>query len=97
MKETIEEYVNRVNGYTGEEIDALIKEDKCPYEPERDENTPIGMYHCPICGEMVLAGVPHPRKPTTPYTDEWPEWDNGSDAFSMDDSYLDRTGAVKKS
>jgi hypothetical protein len=21
---------------------------------------PIGMFHCPECGEMVLAGVPHP-------------------------------------
>lgn len=21
---------------------------------------PIGMFHCPLCGEMVLAGMPHP-------------------------------------
>lgn len=21
---------------------------------------PIGMYHCPDCGAMVLAGLPHP-------------------------------------
>jgi hypothetical protein len=21
---------------------------------------PIGMFHCPICGEMVLACFPHP-------------------------------------
>jgi acetone carboxylase gamma subunit len=21
---------------------------------------PIGMFHCPECGEMVIAGIPHP-------------------------------------
>ena len=38
---------------------------------------------------------PPQDKPTTPYTIVWPEWDNGSDAFSMEDSYLDRTGCTK--
>jgi rubrerythrin len=29
---------------------------------EKPENThgPIGMYHCPDCGTMVLAGFEHP-------------------------------------
>jgi hypothetical protein len=36
------------------------------------------------------------EKPTTPYTEEWPEFDNGSDSFSMEDSWLDRTGTVKE-
>lgn len=29
---------------------------------EKPENTPgpIGMYHCPDCGAMVLAGYEHP-------------------------------------
>ena len=62
MKETHEEYVNRINNYTDEEIMELINNDKCPYEPERYTNVPIGMYHCPLCWEMVLAGMPHPRK-----------------------------------
>ena len=32
---------------------------KC--EPTLGINVPIGMYHCPDCGAMVLAGLPHPR------------------------------------
>lgn len=32
---------------------------KCPFTPETVEG-PIGMFHCPECGEMVLAGYPHP-------------------------------------
>ena len=59
--ETDEEYITRVNGYTNEEIDVMISEDKCPYEPERDGPSPQGMYHCPLCGEMVLSNCPHPR------------------------------------
>lgn len=31
----------------------------CPHDP-RQTFGPIGMYHCPDCGAMVLAGVPHP-------------------------------------
>ena len=23
------------------------------------KGAPIGMFHCPECGEMILAGVPH--------------------------------------
>ena len=57
------EYVVWINALTDEEVDKLISADKCPYEPERiKSDAPIGMFHCPICGEMVLAGVPHPRK-----------------------------------
>jgi hypothetical protein len=33
---------------------------KCPYRPEELKGCPVGMFHCPICGEMVLAGVEHP-------------------------------------
>jgi hypothetical protein len=35
----------------------------CEHKPELTEG-PIGMYHCPECGKMVLAGMPHP------------DWDN---------------------
>jgi hypothetical protein len=31
----------------------------CTYDPQEAKG-PIGMFHCPECGEMVLAGVPHP-------------------------------------
>lgn len=59
MNETLEEYVARINAMSNDEIDALIAEGKCPYESERDTNKSIGMFHCPLCGEMLLAGVPH--------------------------------------
>lgn len=32
----------------------------CSYDPEPLKNVPIGMHHCPQCGEMVLAGYKHP-------------------------------------
>jgi predicted RNA-binding Zn-ribbon protein involved in translation (DUF1610 family) len=33
----------------------------CSYDPEPLKDIPLGMFHCPDCGEMVLAGFPHPR------------------------------------
>ena len=33
--------------------------EQCPHDP-RETTGPIGMYHCPECGEMVLAGLVHP-------------------------------------
>ena len=33
---------------------------KCPHDPRQYLGAPIGMYHCPECGEMVLAGMEHP-------------------------------------
>ncbi len=33
---------------------------KCSYDPKEMAGAPIGMFHCPECGEMVLAGVDHP-------------------------------------
>ncbi len=35
----------------------------CPYDPTNDQG---GMFHCPLCGEMILAGIPH----VLPLTDE---------------------------
>ncbi|MHB1098914.1 MAG: hypothetical protein ACYCZR_05095 [Burkholderiales bacterium] len=32
----------------------------CTYDPKVMAGKPIGMFHCPDCGEMVLAGVDHP-------------------------------------
>lgn len=36
------------------------KEKKCTYDPSTLIDVPIGMFHCPECGEMVMAGLPHP-------------------------------------
>ena len=33
---------------------------KCKHDPRVLSGQPIGMYHCPDCGEMVLAGMKHP-------------------------------------
>jgi hypothetical protein len=32
----------------------------CSERPERLGGASMGMYHCPDCGAMLLAGVPHP-------------------------------------
>jgi len=32
----------------------------CQEKPELLLGQPIGMYHCPDCGTMLLAGFPHP-------------------------------------
>lgn len=39
-----------------EEVKAM---QECTHDPKETKG-PIGMYHCPECGEMVLAGVEHP-------------------------------------
>lgn len=31
-----------------------------PWEPQQRVNAPIGMYHCPYCLSMVVAGIEHP-------------------------------------
>lgn len=31
-----------------------------PWEPQQLVGVPMGQYHCPYCGEMCIAGVPHP-------------------------------------
>lgn len=33
---------------------------KCPRKHEHLVDVPIGMFHCEVCGMMVLAGCPHP-------------------------------------
>jgi hypothetical protein len=33
----------------------------CAEKPERLAGAPLGQYHCPDCGAMVLAGLPHPE------------------------------------
>lgn len=32
---------------------------KCPEDPARLLGQPLGMYHCPYCGCMQVAGTPH--------------------------------------
>jgi hypothetical protein len=30
-----------------------------PWEPQQLRGAPLGQYHCPYCGAMVIAGMPH--------------------------------------
>ena len=41
------------------ELAKQIDAEKCPHDPTQTTG-PIGMYHCPDCGEMVIAGCAHP-------------------------------------
>jgi hypothetical protein len=31
-----------------------------PWDPQQLKGAPLGQYHCPYCGAMVMAGLPHP-------------------------------------
>ena len=46
---------------------------KCSYDPREMAGKPIGMFHCPECGEMVLAGVSHPDYSLLEDDDAWLE------------------------
>lgn len=48
-----------VCGRCYEEVNVL-HEPSCKEHPETMVAVPIGMYHCPDCGAMVVAGIPHP-------------------------------------
>jgi hypothetical protein len=47
----------------------------CAERPEALADAPLGQYHCPDCGAMVVAGLPHPlvcracREKKHPYFD----------------------------
>lgn len=30
-----------------------------PWDPQQLKGAPLGQYHCPYCGAMVMAGWPH--------------------------------------
>lgn len=45
------------------DIEAPLNEmgERCPWpwDPQQLAGAPLGMYHCPYCDAMCLAGVPH--------------------------------------
>ncbi len=62
LLKTLTKLAHSINVRRGEEIQQLKGGDtteQCPHDP-RLTTGPIGMYHCPECGEMVLAGMGHP-------------------------------------
>ena len=42
-----------------EEVDEIFPAN-CFEKPENLTEAPLGQYHCPDCGAMVVANVPHP-------------------------------------
>lgn len=46
--------------YTEFDTTGNLESSRCNEKPERLIGQPIGQYHCPDCGAMVLAGIPHP-------------------------------------
>lgn len=49
-----------------------MKQPRCPHDPRTRAGLPIGMYHCPECGCMVVAGLDHGEcvmEPDCPYYD----------------------------
>lgn len=42
-----------------EEVREIFPAD-CNECPESLKGQPLGQYHCPDCGAMVMAGLPHP-------------------------------------
>ena len=40
-------------------LDNQLRGRLCPHRPEKRDDQAIGQYHCPICGMMCVAGIPH--------------------------------------
>ena len=50
----------KICGRCFEEVDELF-DANCEEKPETLLGQPLGQYHCPDCGAMVIAGIPHPQ------------------------------------
>ena len=50
---------DKICGRCYTEVDELFSP-TCAEKPELLKGQPIGQYHCPDCGAMVLAGMEHP-------------------------------------
>ena len=48
----------KICGRCYDEVDDVFPAN-CNEKPEELTNQPIGQYHCPDCGAMLLAGLPH--------------------------------------
>ncbi len=60
--------------------------DPCPYDPRELAGQPIGMFNCPLCGEMVLAGMVH----TPPSAD--PCFEKDGKFWFWDEVWMDKHG-----
>ncbi len=52
-----------INCTETDEVEGPLNEmgEECPWpwEPQQLVGVPMGQYHCPYCGAMCVAGVPH--------------------------------------
>lgn len=59
-----DEFNESPDGMIGSDVELPLNEmdEPCPwpYEPQQLVGVPMGMYHCPYCGAMSMAGLPHP-------------------------------------
>jgi len=54
------EYPEKMCGRCYDDVDELF-DPPCDHKPEKLVNVPMGMHHCPDCGAMVMAALPHPK------------------------------------
>jgi len=59
MKDTTIDHASILCGRCYEEVKSVEKAN-CLEKPEDLIGLPLGQYHCPDCGAMVCAGLPHP-------------------------------------
>lgn len=52
--------MHKMCGRCYDEVEELLPAN-CSEKPERMLGVPIGMYHCPDCGAMIMAGFEHPE------------------------------------
>jgi prepilin-type N-terminal cleavage/methylation domain-containing protein len=67
LEDKYREMIANINAMSDNELDEMVENDKCPFQPELiPHEYALGMFHCQCCGEMVLSGFPHPRKSDLP-------------------------------
>ena len=59
-QQKLEENTKYCNSLSDDQLFEMFQSGKCPREPEHLVGVPIGMFHCEVCGIMVVAGLPHP-------------------------------------
>jgi len=60
----------------------------CPHDPRLLAGKPIGQYPCPVCGEMVIAGLAHdPEPPSFETGSPTPRTDDNEDGWAYNFQY----------
>lgn len=51
--------INEINNIPRDNLRKLIENGQCPYPSEFLLDVPMGMFHCPLCLDMIVAGLKH--------------------------------------